>query len=80
MPTNSATTYASGFTDRYEDPVHSLPYDSGEGGYQWGRAGPDMAEDVIREEFDDLVPEAVIANVVDNLNGECFQWASKAHL
>ena len=37
------------FEARFEGPEHSVPFDSREGGYQYGNDGPYEAEDVLRE-------------------------------
>ena len=65
------------FLDHYEDPVHSLPYDSGEGGYIWGRQGPRDAREVLHDEFGNLYPEFVIDQVADELEQECSEWAAR---
>ena len=63
------------FLDHYEDPVHSLPYDSGEGGYIWGGQGPHDAHQVLHDEFGNVHSAFVIAQVADELAQECSEWA-----
>ena len=66
------------FLARYEDPVHSLTYDSDEGGYIWLNGEPPGAHEVLREEFYEVVPEKVIEALADDLSGECLEWTPKA--
>lgn len=65
------------FSDRYENPIDTLPYSSGKEGfiYLWG--GPYSAEDVIRSEFDGCVSEEVIDEIIEELESECIEWAKK---
>lgn len=62
------------FLQRYEDPAHNTPYDSGEGGYlyQWG--GPYDARDVLHDEFRGEVEEEIIDEVADELEGISSDW------
>jgi len=62
------------FRQRYEDPVHRTPHDSGEGGYQYIYGGPYHARDVIDEQFYDLLPERWIDSVVEELEIEAHEW------
>jgi hypothetical protein len=68
------------FYDRYEDPVHEMPYDSEEGGYLFMDAGPHDASEVLSERFDGVVPQDVIEEVSDNLDAVCSDWVRKSHL
>ena len=65
------------FLERYEDPVHSLPYDSGEGGYIWSGQGPHDAQEVLHDEFGELYPESLIDQVANELGQECSKWAER---
>lgn len=49
------------FRSRHEDPAVRAPYSSADGGYVWIWGGPSDAEDELRAQFGDLVPEDVIA-------------------
>ena len=68
------------FLDNYEDPVHSLPYESREGGYIWIYGGPYDAGQVLQEKFGGLVPEWIIDQLADELFDESPQWVGKDHL
>ena len=48
----SAEEMAQWFLENYSDPVHSLPYCSADGGYQYFAGGPYDAEDVLRGQFE----------------------------
>jgi hypothetical protein len=63
------------FRARYEDPAERTPYESREGGYIWIWGGPYDAEEELRGEFEGIVPDDVIEELVDVLNGECSEWA-----
>ena len=65
------------FLDNYEDPVHSLPYESREGGYIWIYGGPYDAHEELHEKFGDFVPEEVIDSLGDELFAECSEWAAQ---
>lgn len=63
------------FRARYEDPVHSCPHNSQEGGYQFIYGGPYDADEELQAEFADLVPYEVIKELVDELEDECMFWS-----
>jgi hypothetical protein len=63
------------FRERFEDPAERTPYESAEGGYIWIWGGPYDAREELEGAFGDIVPEDVIDELVDKLEGECFQWA-----
>lgn len=63
------------FFENFEDPVHSCPRDSAEGGYQFIHGGPHSAEEKLREEFEGKVPEKLIAELAAKLS-EGDDWAS----
>lgn len=62
------------FYEHYEDPVHSLPYDSAEGGYIWVEGEPCVAKDVLQEQFGKVVPKEIIEALADELDEECTDW------
>ena len=66
------------FLANYEDPVHSLPYESREGGYIWIDGGPYNAHEELHSKFHEFVPEAVIEALAEELSAECFEWAAKS--
>lgn len=68
------------FYDRYQDPVHEMPYDSEEGGYLWVGAGPHDAAEVLSDRFGDVVAHDVIEELADDLNDECTDWLCKEDL
>ena len=68
------------FLDNYEDPVHSLPYESREGGYIWLDGGPYDPHEELHEKFGEFVPEAVIEELGDELFAESHQWAAQVDL
>ncbi len=65
------------FLDNFEDPVHSLPYESREGGYIWIYGGPYDPHEELREKFDGFVLEEVIDALGDELFAECHEWAAQ---
>ena len=65
------------FLDKYEDPVHSLPYESREGGYIWIFGGPYDAHEELHKKFGDFVPEEVIDSLGGELYAECHEWAAQ---
>lgn len=65
------------FRDRYEDPVHELPYNSREGGYQWINGGPFHAQDVLEGNFGSVVSYETIMNAVEELERESWEWTPK---
>jgi hypothetical protein len=61
------------FLSRYEDPVHSCPYESSEGGYIYIWGGPFEASDILQGHFD--LDEEIIDEVVNELEKECSEWS-----
>lgn len=63
------------FLDNFEDPVHSTPYESREGGYQYFSGGPYEAQDIISDVFGDegLSPET-LEEVITHLNDISWEW------
>lgn len=64
------------FLDEYEDPVAGVPYDSGEGGYQYIAGGPFDAREVLSELYPNA-PEPDLDDAVDRLQAESFAWVRK---
>lgn len=62
------------FYENFEDPVHSTPYVSAEGGYQYIWGGPYETGDVVENVFADTASEAVIAAAIDELEYETDTW------
>ena len=63
------------FFAKYEDPVHSLPWDSEDKEYFWMFGGPYYADDVLQCEFGHSVPQHVIEEFTDELSGLGFEWS-----
>ena len=63
------------FRERYEDPAERTPYETAEGGYIWIWGGPYEADDVLGEEFGQIVSQDLIDSLVENLTSECWEWA-----
>jgi hypothetical protein len=72
----SADQMVEWFKERFEGPEHNVPYDSGEGGFQYGD-GPYEAEDVLREQFPHASEEA-ITDAVRWIEDEGHEWVRKA--
>ena len=68
------------FLANYEDPVHSLPYESREGGYIWIDGGPYNPHEELHAKFGEVVPEEVIEALGDELLTECHEWAAQIDL
>lgn len=62
------------FRANFENPAERTPYESAEGGYIYIWGGPYDTEEEVRERFEGIVPEEAIQDVVDDLNGEAFEW------
>lgn len=63
------------FRDRFEDPANRTPYESAEGGYIWIWGGPYDAREELESEFSGFVPDEIIGELIDELEGECYEWA-----
>ena len=64
------------FLSRYQDPVHRLPYNSAEGGYQWVFGGPENADEVLQDEFSSFIDFKVIRKAVDEVEAEgTLEWS-----
>lgn len=72
----SADQMIEWFKEHYEGPEHHVPFESREGGYQYGDDGPYEAEDVLREEFP-YASEQAITDVVRWLGDEGHEWVRK---
>ncbi|HEY1425288.1 MAG TPA: hypothetical protein VGF50_01325 [Caulobacteraceae bacterium] len=67
------------FRHYYEDPAHSLPYVSAEGGYQWVTGGPYQARLELSSQFEGVVANELIEKVAQRLDGYGFEWAPSAN-
>lgn len=68
------------FFQNYEDPVHSCPHDSAEGGYQFVYGGPFDAHEELDGMFGAIVSDEVINDLVDELENECVDWSRNSDL
>ena len=68
------------FLANYEDPVHSLPYETREGGYIWIYGGPYDPHEELYGKFGEFVPEKVIEALGNELLNECHEWAAQINL
>lgn len=62
------------FRDNYRDP-NILPYDSGEGGYQWIWGGPYDAREELQAEFEGIVKDKSLDALVEELEEENWEWS-----
>lgn len=68
------------FLDRYEDPANETPWDGEDKAYVFVWGGPYDPNDVIQEEFDDIVPYEVMEELIRELWGEVGdEWAPIYH-
>ncbi|MGO9572444.1 MAG: HEPN domain-containing protein [Desulfomonilaceae bacterium] len=65
------------FHAHFEDPVENTPYEGAEGGYIYIWGGPHDAQEVLGYEFGGIVPEAIIQELVEELESECTEWSGK---
>ncbi|AKJ30276.1 hypothetical protein AAW51_3585 [Caldimonas brevitalea] len=65
------------FATRYEDPELTTPHDT-EGNYLYTEGGPYMADEVLHQHFDTLVPTEVVDELVEHVKSEVGnEWAPK---
>ncbi len=62
------------FRERYEDPAHSTPYCSEEGGYIYINGGPFDAREELEDEFGDRAKDGTIESLATELESECWDW------
>ena len=68
------------FLANFEDPVHSLPYETREGGYIWIDGGPYNPHEELHAKFGEFVPAELIEALGDELVAECYEWAAQIDL
>jgi hypothetical protein len=66
------------FYRNYEDPVHSCPHDSSEGGYQFVYGGPYDAQEELDQEFGGTVDDDVVEKLASELDDECANWSGNS--
>ncbi|MEJ5219123.1 hypothetical protein WG622_12780 [Cognatishimia sp. D5M38] len=60
----------------YEDPANETPYNGREGGYLYIKGGPYNAEEELRGNFEDIVPEEALMAAVEEIQSDgLFDWA-----
>ncbi|MFJ6906342.1 hypothetical protein [Streptomyces griseoluteus] len=64
------------FFDNYEDPANGVPFDSGEGGYQYVLGGPHDAHDVLSAQFP-YASTSDIDEAVRLIESEAHEWVQK---
>jgi hypothetical protein len=62
------------FFENFEDPVHSTPHDSAEGGYQYIWGGPYDTRDIIANIFADTASRELIEAAIEELESEGSDW------
>jgi hypothetical protein len=68
------------FLENFEDPAHSLPYESREGGYQWIWGGPYDAEEELQQAFDDYATPEEIKEAVERIQSDgTYEWSVAGH-
>lgn len=65
------------FFCRYEHPSNSTPHSTQEGGFHYIHGGPYDAQEELDEAFAECVPDAVITQLVDELEDQSGEWAPK---
>jgi hypothetical protein len=67
------------FFENFEDPVHSTPYISAEGGYQYIWGGPYNARDIIENIFADTASQELIDAAIEELEREGWDWVPSSN-
>jgi hypothetical protein len=67
------------FFENFEDPVHSTPYISAEGGYQYIWGGPYSARDIIENIFADAASQELIDAAIEELESEGWDWVPSSN-
>lgn len=69
------------FLAHYEDPINELYYDNEDPtGFGWMGLSQHDANDVLTQQFDEIVPDDVIKAVADELTEDCIDWLQKSDL
>lgn len=64
------------FEHNFADPVHEMPYNSSEGGYQYPFGGPYDASDQLQDRFSGFLEYSVIEEAVANVESDgTSEWA-----
>jgi hypothetical protein len=67
------------FHENYEDPVHSCPYISSEGRYQYIYGGPYEAREELEQHFSGVVDDEVIEELANDLDNESSEWSGNSN-
>jgi hypothetical protein len=67
------------FFENFEDPVHSTPYVSAEGGYMYIWGGPYETRDIIENIFADTASEELIKAAVEEIEQEGDEWVPSSN-
>jgi hypothetical protein len=67
------------FFENYEDPANACPHESREGGYHYIYGGPYDASEELQAMFESYVKLDYIQELVDDLQGECFEWSGNSN-
>lgn len=68
------------FLENFEDPAHSTPHDSSEGGYLYIHGGPYDTRDVVETIFGQDVPQETLEVAIEELEYEGGpEWAPSGH-
>jgi hypothetical protein len=62
------------FFENFEDPAHSTPYESREGGYQYIWGGPYNTRDIIENVFADTASDELIDAATDSVEKDGIAW------
>lgn len=65
------------FFSHFENPVENTPFESKEGGYIYIWGGPYNAHEELISEFEGIVSDDVINELVAELEQECVEWTGK---
>lgn len=65
------------FFSHFENPVENTPFESKEGGYIYIWGGPYNAREELISEFEEIVSDDVINELVAELEQECVEWTGK---
>ena len=68
------------FLGHYKDPVHGVPHDSGEGGYQYVHGGPYDAKEEIEEHFPGADFAEVEKAVAEVESDAITEWVRTANI
>jgi hypothetical protein len=67
------------FSNNFEDPANSCPYESREGGYAYIYGGPYYAIDELQEMFGEYVKSDYIQELADELDSKCYEWSGNSN-